>query len=98
MKASPKLRKAIIKFGDSELIKTICEIALNTVNGNNPICNKTKKKLKRYKNDIRGLASSKRSEKSKRKILMQKGGFLPILIGSVLSGIIGSLLEKNKNE
>lgn len=92
-KANPKLRNAIIKLGDPELVKTICEIALNTLNGNNPVGNKMKKKLARYKRDIRCVACSKRSLKSKRKILVQKGGFLPLLIGTVLSGILSTLFD-----
>lgn len=86
--------KAIVKNADPGLIKTICEIALNTLIGNNEITIKTKKKLTRYKRLLRCLACSKRNLNSKRKLLVQKGGFLPILIGSVLSGVIGSLLEK----
>lgn len=93
MKSNPKIRKAIIKYGDNELINTISEIALNVLNGNNKINNKTKNNLVRYKKIIRCIACSKRSVQKKRRILIQKGGFLPILIGSVLSGIIGSLLE-----
>lgn len=92
-KSTPKIRNAIIKYGDKELLNVISEIALNVLNGNCAINNNTKKQLKGYKRQIRCLACSKRSVKSKRKILIQKGGFLPLLIGSVLSGVIGSLLD-----
>lgn len=95
MKTNPKIRKAIIKYGDKELINTISEIALNVLNGNGKINNKSKQKLSYYKKQIRCIACSKRSVQSKRKILLQKGGFLPILIGSILSGVIGSLLNNN---
>lgn len=95
MKTNPKIRKAIIKYGDTELINTLSEIALNVLNGNSKINNKTKKNLLHYKKQIRCIACSKRSVQSKRRILIQKGGFLPILIGGILSGIIGSLLDNN---
>lgn len=94
MKAKPKLRSAIVKHSDDGLIKAISEIALNTLNGNNKIDNKTIRKLHPYKRQMRCLACSKRSSKSKRKIIIQKGGFLPLLIGSILSGVIGALFNK----
>jgi hypothetical protein len=92
--AAPKLRKAILKNVEPEMIKTLCEISHNTLNGNNSICNNTKKKLVGYKRELRNLACSKRSLSSKRKILVQRGGFLPALIGAVLSGLIGAYLNK----
>lgn len=95
-RANPKLCSAIMKNADPELIKTISEIALNILAGNNKISNKSRKKLSRYKRQMRRLACSKQSLRSKRKILVQKGGFLPMLIGSILSGIIGALLQKHE--
>lgn len=88
------MRAAIIKNVDPEVIKTLCEISHNTLNGNNKICGATKNKMKCYKRVLRQLDCSKRSVASKRKILIQKGGFLPALIGSLLSGVIGAYLNK----
>lgn len=93
-KAEPKLRSAIIKNSTPNLIKTLSEISLNTLKGNIEHTPEIRKKLKKYKKKIRCLACSKQSTSSKRRILVQKGGFLPLLIGSVLSGIIGELLQK----
>jgi hypothetical protein len=31
---------------------------------------------------------------SKRKLLIQKGGFLPVLLGTLLSGIVGQIIER----
>lgn len=91
--AKPKLRKAILSNVDNDVIQTINEIAYNTLNNNNPITPKTKSILKRYKSPLRCLACHKKSIAAKKKILIQKGnGFLPILIGTVLNGIIGRLL------
>jgi hypothetical protein len=92
--ANPKLRKAILKHVNPDVIKTLCEISYNTLNGNNKICSKTKKTLAGYKRHLRTLSSSKHSVSAKRKILMQKGGFVPALIGSVLSGLLGAYLNK----
>jgi hypothetical protein len=92
-KAKPVLRKAIIKHADPEIIKTINEIALNTLNGNNQICNKTKKCLSKYKKELRCLSCPKRSLATKRKVIIQNGGFLPTLIATILSGVIGKIIE-----
>lgn len=91
--AKPKLRKAILQNADNDLIKTIHEIIYNTIYMNNPVDNKSKRILKKYKTSLRCLACPKRSLPYKRKLLIQKGGFLPILIGSILSGVIGKIIE-----
>lgn len=92
----PKLRKALVENADNGLITTINEIILNTLNGNNPIDKKTKLKLKKYKKPMRCLICPKKSLASKRKLLIQKGGFLPTLISSLLAGLIGKLIENGK--
>lgn len=92
----PKMRKALVQNADNGLITTINEIIYNTLNGNNPIDKKTKTKLKKYKKPMRCLICPKKSISAKRKLLVQKGGFLPALITSLLTGIIGKLLENVK--
>lgn len=94
MKAKPKLRNAIIRNSDDDFIKTLSEISLNTLNGNSKICDKTKNMLRPYKRLMHKLICPKRSSKSKRRLIIQKGGFLPMLIGSILSGVIGALFNK----
>lgn len=90
-KARPKERNFILQHGGGELLKALSEIAVNTVNGNIPLNEKTLQKLKRYKRQFRSMACPKHSLKSKRNIV-QRGGFLSVLIGTVLSGIISHLL------
>lgn len=92
--ANPKLRKAILESGDDELIKTIIECVINTLNGNHKISTQVKQKLCKYKNCFRKLIQPKISLKKKRKIIIQKGGFLLPLLGSILSGVIGSLINR----
>lgn len=93
-KARPNLRNAIIKNADPEVIKTLCEITLNTLKGNHMPHGKIYNSLCKYKKSMRTLVKAKRSVPSQRKILIQRGGFLPVLLGSVLSGVIGSLIDK----
>jgi hypothetical protein len=95
-KASPKLRKAILKSAPDELIKAITEIAYNILNGNHRIGKKYKDNLKKYKSQLRKLSQQSNSLRAKRKILVQSGGsFLPYLLSTVLTGIIGKLLEQH---
>lgn len=93
--SNSKVRKYLLKHVDCEVIKTIAEIAYNTLIGNNKIDTKTKKLLYRYKKELRALACSNKTLAFKRKIIVQKGGFLPALLGSLLSGVIGSIIEKH---
>lgn len=93
-KAKPKERNFILQHGGGDLMKTLSEIAVNTLNGNIKLDGKNLTKLKRYKRQFRSMACPKRSLKSKRNIV-QRGGFLSVLIGTVLSGIISHLLSKN---
>lgn len=88
-----KTRRHMLKHVNCEVIKTIAEIAYNTLVGNNRISNKTRKSLYRYKKEIRALACLNKKVALKRKIIIQKGGFLPVLLGTVLSGLIGEIIE-----
>lgn len=95
-KAKPKLRNVLLKHVDDIVIKTLNEIIFNIMNKNHKISKRVYEKIKPYKNAIRKVCSPKTSMRLKRKHLIQKGGFLPIIISSVLSGIIGKILENVK--
>ena len=82
----PKERNSIIKKGSPKLIKLICEVCLNTLNGNIPLSQQQKNRLKRHKNVLRKLAKSRLST-DKRKKMMQKGGFLPLLVAPLLANL-----------
>lgn len=69
---------------------------MNVLRGNVQLNTTVKSKLKQYKKVLRCMACPKQSVTSKRRLITQKGGgaFLPIIIGSVLSGLVSSLGEK----
>lgn len=93
-KSNPKLRSAILKCCNNELIKAICEVTLNVLKGVVPINKQQKRKLKRYKRVLRALVDKKVPVKKKREHLNQTGGnFLPFLIPPVLS-VLAILLSK----
>ena len=90
---STKDRKKFIKhLLTTNQIQTICEIVHNILHGKFPIKSKIKQKLFKYKQALRLLKCPKISIEKKRKILIQKGGFLPILLGSVVSSLLNHFL------
>lgn len=94
-KAKPALVRAIIEKSDREIIYTICEICDNLLRGNIPLTESQKAKLKRYRVQIRNLAQKGGSLQKKKKIILQRGGALPILpiLISALASVLPSLVK-----
>lgn len=84
-----------MKNADANLIKTICEIIHNILRGNVNLKPETRSALEKYKKELRCLACTKRNTQKKRKIIIQKGaGFVPLIIGSILSSLAGSIADR----
>lgn len=83
------MRKAIIENADKDLVYTLCECVLNCLNGNVPINDSVKNKLKRHRKVLREVLKKKSSSIIKKKsILIQKGGaFLPLIIPTIMQTI-----------
>ena len=92
--AYPKLRKAILANSKSELVKTMSECSLNLLRGNIKLAPCQKKKLRKYRVHLRKLADKRVSISSKKKDIVQRGGFLLPLLGAVLP-TIASLIFKH---
>lgn len=89
-----KLIRDILKNADTKLIHTICEIIHNILKGNVELTSDVKDTLERYKKQLRCLTSTKAKGISKKRKLIQKGaGYIPLLIGSVLSGLTKTLAD-----
>ena len=95
LKSQPQARRALLASADDDLIKAIVECAINTLNGNHKLTKDEKSKLQKYKGRLRALVSPKISFKNKRKLLIQKGGFIVPLLTSILSGVIGALINNS---
>jgi hypothetical protein len=80
-------RKKIISSCSSDNIKALSELALNTLKGNLKVKPFQLKQLRKHRTAIRKLSKRNVSEKTKRKLLIQNGGFLPFLIAPFLSAI-----------
>lgn len=89
----PQYQKVLLKICNEDEINSICECIYNVLQGEIPLQKQQKNKLLKYKGILRKLIS-KGKNKSRRNIIIQKGGaFLPIILGSVLSTILGSLIK-----
>jgi len=95
-KAKPGLRKAIITNVDEQLIRCICDCALNVLHGRVPISQQHKNCLSKHKQSLRKLVDRKNFLKKKRKVI-QVGGFLGALLSAVIptvASLIGGLASR----
>jgi hypothetical protein len=95
--AKPKLRKAIISNGNSDLIKSIAECILNVLYGNVTLTECGKRKLRKHKTVLRTLADMRVPLTRKKKIIVQRGEFLLPLLGALLSALATLLFKPSDN-
>ena len=67
----------------------ISDCVLNVLNGNIPVSEEEKERLRRYRKSLRESVKKKTSDE-KRKHLIQEGGFLGALI-PILAGLLDEL-------
>jgi hypothetical protein len=92
-KSKPAKRSEILKEGDSELLKCLCECALNLLNANIPLNKRQVSTLEKHKTLLRLLANRKVSLKSKKsKLLRQGGAFILALLRPILSAVVANLI------
>lgn len=88
-----KQQKHLLKGASPEEINTLCEATYNVLNKNVPVDDQTKRKLRRHRNTISELTLKRRPISKRRKILIQRGGFLPIVLKAVLPILASALLS-----
>ena len=93
--AKPQGRRALLTSASDDLIKVMVECAINKLNGNRELTKDEKGKLSKYKNRLRASVNPKINFKSKRKHLVQKGGFIVPLLTNILSSVIGAIVSNN---
>jgi hypothetical protein len=92
VKANKPQRDALINTATNDQLQCICDCATNILNENIPISDRQYKKLKRFQKHIRYIANSDDNIDNK-KLVIQKGGFLPILLTPILSAAASLLAE-----
>lgn len=95
LKAKVPLRKAILTNSDQQLILALCEIVKNVLLGNVKLPPKQKKALTRHSALLRKLSDKRIDVKTKKKLFIQRGGFLPAILGpalGLLASVIGNVI------
>lgn len=87
-----KLRKQLLQKISLKCIKAICQCCVNIINGNIPLNKKDKRFLSKHKHTLRQLSYKKIPFARKRQLVIQKGGFLNVLLPAALS-VLTSLLN-----
>jgi hypothetical protein len=89
-KASSPMRKKLIQTASKDVIETVCECCLNVLKGTIPLSKHQKKCLAKHRHVLRQMVQKKIPIRQKKKMLVQHGGFLPIL-GPMLAPLIGTI-------
>ena len=83
----------VLKGADKYLLTCLSECAHNILQGNVPLGVIQKRKLQKYKKELKLLRKKSSKEKEKKKAL-QKGGFLPALLAPILTSVVAPLVSK----
>jgi hypothetical protein len=92
-KAPPAQRKVILRTANPDFINSLCEIALNILQGKIPLTPQQHIKLRRRKKDLRILANKNVLISKKKRLINQTGGFLLPLL-SVAIPLFTSLFSR----
>jgi len=89
-------RTTFLRSADEKLIRCICECVFNTLKGNVSLERREKNRLTKYKKALRHVVAKRGNWKDRRKLLVQRGGFLPYIIGPILSTLLSLIIEGTK--
>ena len=92
-KTDPKTRAAILKNANKELLLCLCECVENILNGNVKITSRQRNQLKQHTKALRQIRDMGTEPNKKKKLLVQKGGFLGALLAQIITGVAGSVLS-----
>ena len=74
--ARPKLRRAILAHSDGELINSVGECALNVLQVNVKLSKCAKRRLRKFRRQLGTVADKHVPVARKKKVIIQRGGFL----------------------
>ena len=92
--AQPKLRKAIISNCGKDLVNGVSECALNQLHGNVKLSDCTRK-LRKYRRYVRTV-NRRVPLARKKKLIIQRGGFLVLLLTAVLPTLASLIYDSLK--
>jgi len=91
--AEPKLRKAIISNCNKELVNSIIECILNVLNGNVKLAGCNTRKLRKHRVTLRKVADKRVPLSTKKRLIIQREGFLLPLLSAVLPAIASLIVS-----
>ena len=97
-KLNNKDKKKILANCPNHFINCISEICLNCVHGNLPIDQKHKNLLKKDFKYIKAVSNRRVPLYLRKKVLSQRGGFLPIILKFALPIIASFIFDKLANK
>jgi hypothetical protein len=90
-KTSKPRRQAIVNSAQDTDIRKIVEVCVNALHGNIPLSVVKKRALQRHRNSIIKVAHCGKNTPKARRVIVQEGGFLPLLISTLGSLIVGAI-------
>ncbi len=91
-KSNPKYRKTLINGAPPEIMKLLSECALNILRGSITLTKDEKTKLRKHRKELRQMATTRVSNRTKKKIV-QKGGMLQAILKPVLKAALPHLVN-----
>ena len=91
--AKPRVRALILESLDESTIRSIGQLVANILHGNIPLDAAQKRKIRKFRRAMSFLRHKYTPAKVKRNVLIQQGGFLPILL-PIISSIAGAVISK----
>jgi len=88
-----KARRRYVKNCDRALMDCFSECAKNILKGNVPMSDRQFSRLKRQKTNVRDLAS-KRTSLRKKRLIVQKGGFIQALLMPAIATLGSAVLSR----
>lgn len=82
-----KRRKLLVQWADKTDLLAVSECIGNLLKGNVKLTPAQFKRLRRHRKSLRLLANKNGTLTEKRRTIVQSGGFLPMILPSILSGI-----------
>ena len=96
-----KRRSLLIDFAGKDDLDAVCQCIFNVLAGNIKISTSTFNKLKKHKKTLRYLINRRVNNQQRKKVLKQKGGFLPFLLplavkllGGLVPAIAGAVVGR----
>jgi len=89
----PKLRKAIISNYNKELVNSISESILIVLNGTVKLAGCNTRKLLKHRVTLRKVADKRVLLSTKKRLIIQRGGFLLPLLSAVLPAIASLIVS-----